>query len=233
MTEIRILVAGFGRFPGSPINPSGLLVTRLMRRRRPALGDIHRIIHVFPTEYETVARDLPDLIAREMPDAVVRFGVAPRAKRLRVETVARNRMSLLFPDAARFKPETAAIERGAASRRSGRFPTARLLAAARGVHPVKSVNAGTYLCNYAFWHALGAAAQPGGPRLAAFVHIPPPRFKPRPRSGRNAATLPELTYAAEAIVLAVAALARGTAVLQRRRGCDNPVGPSRASTLTG
>ncbi len=210
MSAIRILVAGFGRFPGAPVNPSGALVASLARRRRPAFDGIDRLTHVFPTAYAAVARDLPALIARERPDAIVLFGVAPRSKRLRVETVAKNRVSLVFPDAARFKPQAAAIERGAPSRRSGRPGTEQFLAAARsaGVHPVLSVNAGTYLCNYAFWQALGAVARPGGPRFAAFVHIPPPRFKQRRKSDRRPHTLLELTRAGEAIMLAVAALVR-------------------------
>jgi hypothetical protein len=53
--------------------------------------------HVFQTSYEAVDRDLPKLIARHKPDALLMFGLAPRAKTLRIETRARNALAFL-PD---------------------------------------------------------------------------------------------------------------------------------------
>ena len=65
-------------------------------------------------------------------------------------------------------------------------PTAPLLAAARAarVPAMRSHDAGRYLCNYLCWRAAEAAAIPGGPRLAAFVHVPMIRRKARPRRGK-------------------------------------------------
>ncbi len=211
---ITLLLLGFGQFAGTPVNPSALMVARLARRRRPALADIRRIAHVLPTRYAAVDRELPALIEREKPDAVVMFGVATKAKRLRIETLARNRMTVLFPDAGGFTPRTAAIEPGAPTRLAGRVHCPRLVAAARaaGARAAISRNAGRYLCNYAYWHALKAAAQPGGPRFVAFVHVPPVQFKPLPRRrGKRPLTLTDLTRAGEAIVLAVLAMARAAA----------------------
>ena len=37
---LTILVTGFGPFPGAPFNPTGPLVERLARLRRPALADV-------------------------------------------------------------------------------------------------------------------------------------------------------------------------------------------------
>jgi pyroglutamyl-peptidase len=214
----RILVAGFGGFPGAPINPTVALIAALKRRRRPALAAASIATHVFPTRYAAVDEELPALLAREKPGAVVLFGVAGKAKRLRIERLARNRASVLFPDAGGAKPSRAMIAAGAPPFRSGRLPLARLLAACRsaGVPATVSRNAGTYLCNYAYWRALEAAQQPDGPRLVVFVHIPPPRkFRPRSRGrgGKVAArlrstkftTLADLTRAAEAILVAVKA----------------------------
>ena len=70
---------------------------RLARLRRPALADVTLIAHVFATSYAAVERELPALIARHKPDALLMFGLAPRAKLLRVETRARNALALL-PD---------------------------------------------------------------------------------------------------------------------------------------
>ncbi len=38
--KLRILITGFGPFPGAPFNPTEPLVARLLRLRRPALGDV-------------------------------------------------------------------------------------------------------------------------------------------------------------------------------------------------
>ena len=56
----RILVTGFGPFPGAPYNPTETLVERLLRLRRPAFENITRIGHVFPVTYAAVDRELPN-----------------------------------------------------------------------------------------------------------------------------------------------------------------------------
>ena len=229
-----ILVTGFGSFPGAPVNPTVALLDRIDRVRRPALADVRIATHVFATRYAIVDPGLPALIAREAPDAIVLFGVATRAKRLRLELIARNRASVLFPDAGGAKPVTAAIAHGGRSWLTGRFSPHRLLAAARstGIHPALSRNAGAYLCNYAYWRALEAAARPNGPRIVAFVHIPPLRTKARPRRAKpqrpqraerpgsrraeRVLTLVRLAHASEAMLIALRAMLRDTAALAYR-----------------
>ena len=78
-----ILITGFGPFPGAPFNPTGPLVRRLARLRRPGPGGMKFIGHVFETSYAAVDRELPALIAEHRPDALLMFGVATRRKRLR------------------------------------------------------------------------------------------------------------------------------------------------------
>jgi len=200
-----ILLTGFGDFPGAPINPTTALVARLARSfRRRGVGCI---AHVFATRYAAVDRELPALIATHRPDAIVMFGLAGRRRRVSIETCARNRMSTSFPDAGGAVPPRAAIAPGAPAMARGRAPFARLLAAARQsrVATALSRDAGTYLCNYVYWRALEAAAEPGGPRLAVFVHIPrvAQKFRPRARGRRRQFTFDELIRAGGAIVAAV------------------------------
>ncbi|MES1149796.1 MAG: pyroglutamyl-peptidase I, partial [Bradyrhizobium guangdongense] len=38
--KLRILLTGFGPFPGAPYNPTQPLVARLSRLRRPAFDDV-------------------------------------------------------------------------------------------------------------------------------------------------------------------------------------------------
>ena len=51
-----ILITGFGPFPGVPFNPTGPLVKRLARLRRPALAAVKIVPHIFPTRYAAVDR---------------------------------------------------------------------------------------------------------------------------------------------------------------------------------
>jgi pyroglutamyl-peptidase len=211
VSDLKVLIGGFGRFPGAPFNPSGVIALALARRRRPALADTRRLAHVFAVRYADVDRELPALIARERPDVVLLFGLATRARHLRIEEIARNRMSVLFPDAGGFRPTQRVIVPGLAALRNPR-PLARLVEAARevGVRAAPSRNAGSYLCNYIYWRALESARAPGGPRLIAFVHVPPVRHKARPTSAkrRRVYGMSDLVRASEAILIAMAALAR-------------------------
>lgn len=227
-----ILITGFGRFPGSPVNPSGAVATRLARRRRPGLAGTRRITHVFATRYDAVDAELAALIAREQPDIVMMFGVHGRAREVRIEGRARNRIALL-PDAGRRRPPALTIARGTAAVRNA-LPLSGLVTAARatGVATVASRNAGSYLCNYSYWHGLQAAAQPGGPQLVIFVHIPPVATAARP-AGRSAKAgarrrrpdIAALVRAGEAILCTLMAQARGGARSARPLAPEARPGP--------
>lgn len=206
---MRVLITGFGPFPRAPFNPSGLIAQALARRRRPALAGLKRNAHVFATEYACIDRELPRLLAQR-PDVVLMFGLAGRARELRIETRARNAMAPLLPDAGKYRPQHNTIEFGAPAARRGLAPFAGLAAAirSRGVRVRVSRDAGTYLCNYTYWRALGAA--PGGRPLVLFVHVPlvPMAARPRRGLGRNVLSLRQIISAGENLLIALAAAAR-------------------------
>ena len=206
-----ILVTGFGPFPGAPFNPTGPLVKRLARLRRPALANVTIVAHIFPTSYASVDRDLPALIAQHKPDALLMFGLATRTPHLRIETRAHNMLSLI-PDADGAAPRTATIANGGPGALALSMPARRLLAAARDARlpATLSRDAGRYLCNYLCWRAAEAARRPGGPWLTAFVHVPKlrPAGVPRARAKKGLLSLPDLVRAGRAILRATAAAAR-------------------------
>ena len=164
-----LLITGFGPFPGAPYNPTIRLVERLTKLQRPALADVRIVGHVFETSYAAVDRDVPALLASHKPDALLMFGLAARTKYIRIETRARNALALL-PDASGAVLRRGTIAPGDALDRMMPAPHRRLLAAARSAGmPVRlSRDAGRYLCNYICWRA----SESGGPKLAAFVHVP-------------------------------------------------------------
>jgi pyroglutamyl-peptidase len=206
---MRVLLTGFGPFPGAPFNPTAALVKALARRRRPALARIERSTHVFATTYAAVDDDLPKLFA-QYPDIVLMFGLAGRRRQLCIETRARNAISVLFPDASGHRPRHGVIAPGKPTALKGGAPFARLLGAVRAsALPARlSRDAGRYLCNYAYWRALERVR--GSRPVVQFVHIPPIAYKTklRQRSRRRLPTLPQLVAAAEALLIALIAASR-------------------------
>jgi len=197
-----ILITGFGRFPGAPFNPSGRLARAVAKRRRPAFADVRRVVHVFETSYAAVDRDLPKLLAKHKPDIVLMFGLANRTPSVRVEMLARNVRSILFPDVTGYRPDQRVIDRNKQHQR-GPVPFARLLAASNAsrVRTRLSRDAGRYLCNYIYWRALEASRS--GTPLAQFIHIPRVPIVPRPPGRKRRMTHAALARAGEAILLAL------------------------------
>ena len=210
--KLRILVTGFGPFPGAPYNPTQALVARLTRLRRPAFANVELSSHIFPATYKAVDRELPLALQQHKPHAILMFGLAGRTKFVRIETRARNAVTMLWPDAAQTRARKGSIADGADARRFGPH-TAKLLRAAKGsgIDARASRDAGSYLCNYLSWRAIEAVNTDSGPRLAAFIHIPPlARGGAVRRKGFAQITLEELVDAGEAMLLEMVRLARKT-----------------------
>jgi pyroglutamyl-peptidase len=206
---VRVLITGFGPFPGAPFNPSAALAKALARRRRPAFAALDRTVHIFATAYGSVDRELPKLLAQK-PDIVLMFGVAGRRRQLCVETRAQNALSVLFPDASGHRPQQGIIKLKAPPAVRGNAPFARLLGAARTRTRLSraSRDAGRYLCNYLYWRALEQLQQ-NGP-LTQFIHIPPVSSKARRRNHKKRAglSLAQLVNGAEAILVALVTASR-------------------------
>jgi pyroglutamyl-peptidase len=205
MTDV--LITGFGPFPGMPRNPSGTIAAQLAKLRRPALQSLSRAAHLFPTSYAAVDRDLPKLMAKHRPRILLMFGVAGRTTFMRVETIARNRQSVLHPDAVGDTPPALMTTKKAPSYCRGRAPFVRLQHAARtaGVDARLSRDAGTYICNYVYWRALEAAGKGHAPELVVFVHVPNLRSRKRRKSPLRLPPLNRLVHAAATMLIAARA----------------------------
>jgi pyroglutamyl-peptidase len=172
MARPRVLVTGFGPFPGVPENPSAWLAATLAERGLPNLGgELH--LRVLPTEWRIVDL-LPQLYETLQPHVMIHFGVDQRAKTLRIERCAQNCTSRR-EDAAGALPGCSAIAPEGVERHVTKVPAAKLAAhlRSRGFQAVASRSAGNYLCNFLYYHSLDWAR--GRDCLALFVHIPPLR----------------------------------------------------------
>ena len=208
--KLRILITGFGPFPGAPYNPTQPLVARLTKLRRPAFGDVELASHIFPVTYGAVDRELPEVLQKYRPQAMLMFGLANRTAHVRIETRARNAVTLLWPDAAQTRVRKGSIGLGPDAMRFGPH-TSRLLRAAlgSGIDVRPSRDAGAYLCNYLSWRAIAAVGADDDLRLAAFVHVPLlARDGTQRRKGAPCITLDELVDAGEAMLLEMVKLAR-------------------------
>jgi pyroglutamyl-peptidase len=209
--KIRILISGFGVFPGAPFNPTQPLVARLLRLRRPAFSNVELSGHIFPVTYKAVDRELKELLTKHRPHALLMFGLASRTSYLRIETRARNAVTTLWPDADHARVRKGSISGGADAMMFGPH-TGKLLRAAdgAGVDARASRDAGSYLCNYLSWRAIETTCSDNGPRLAAFVHVPLlARGRVSQRKGAaHRVTLEELVDAGEAMLLEMVRLTR-------------------------
>jgi pyroglutamyl-peptidase len=208
--KLRVLITGFGPFPGAAYNPTQPLVSRLLRLRRPAFADLELSGHIFPVSYDAVDRQLPQLLAKHRPNALLMFGLANRTSYVRIETRARNAVTTLWPDADHARVRKRSIHDGAGAMMFGPH-TAKVLRAAvdSGVDARSSRDAGSYLCNYLSWRAI-ESSRDKGPALTAFVHIPLlARGVERQRRGTpNRVTLEELVDTGEAMLLELIKLTR-------------------------
>jgi pyroglutamyl-peptidase len=206
--KLRILVTGFGPFPGAPFNPTMPLVERLTRLRRPALDDVELSSHIFHVTYATVDRELPQLVAKRRPHGLLMFGLADGTSHLRIETRARNAVTTIRPDAGGTHGRKGSIAANADAMMFGPH-TAKLLRAAlaTGIDARASRDAGAYLCNYLSWRAIEATQRDDGPRLAAFIHIPLLARDGVTKPGRI--SLEDLVDAGEAMLSELVKLTRG------------------------
>ncbi len=206
---VRLLVTGFGPFPGFPVNPSERLARAVAASRRFGRLGITVEGRVLETSYDTLAWELPAMLAEARPDVVLMLGVVGRARLPRVEERAVNRASRLSPDASGKAAAWLTLrEDQPFALRTGASVVPCVAALRRaGVAARRSIDAGRYLCNAGYFEAL-ARAGPGGP-VVLFVHVPRPAgTMPRGRLKHRMASFQAMRFALEALAVVLATAAR-------------------------
>ncbi len=147
---MTLLVTGFGPFPGVPDNPTAELA-----RRADALPGV--VGRVLDTQWKLAWPQLRAALEEIRPDALLMFGVAVQRDEIQYERRARNWCGGRPDEAGACLPAGPLIE-GAPDALATRLP----------LDCAASDDAGDYLCNALFFHALHLTDLPCG-----FVHIPP------------------------------------------------------------
>lgn len=173
MARPRVLLTGFGPFPGVAENPSAWLAETLAERRLSPEFDGELHARILPTEWGAAAL-MPRLYEALQPHVMIHFGLSERANAFRIERSAHNRAAPRA-DAKGALPASAAIRPEGPDRFDTPLPAAALTAHLKtfGLPVVTSRSAGRYLCNFLYYHSLEWARRQESARLALFVHIPP------------------------------------------------------------
>ncbi len=168
----RLLVTGFGPFPGAPENPTAGLVKALADVSAAAFGAGAFHAAVLRTEYRWSWAELERLAADFAPDIVVHFGLSDGIEAIHLECVGRNVVDTAKPDACGHAPSSALLVDDGPEMLASTFPADAILAALReaGIAAALSDDAGDYVCNATLYRSLHAAPST---RRVGFVHVPP------------------------------------------------------------
>lgn len=170
MARPRVLLTGFGPYPGVAENPSGWLAETLAARKSHHCNLYARVL---PTEWQAIAELTPRLHETLQPDVMIHFGVSPRAKTLRIERSAHNRTASRA-DASGTISDTRVISPEGAMRLHTCLPVTQIATHLRtqGMAAHSSRSCGRYLCNFLYYRSLQWAHAHGSDAL--FVHVPHP-----------------------------------------------------------
>ena len=206
MAPPRLLLTGFGPFPGAPLNPTAEVVARIAAERRGAPIGVTIVPHVFATTWAGLD-GLGGLLAAARPDAVLHLGLKRRARAITVERCARNRVLVAAVDADGRAPPGPMLDPEGPPRRPATLPVGRVAAqiAGLGLPVTVSEDAGRYLCNALLWRSLGL----GGGRPCGFLHLPPTRGGGGAGVAPSWFTLDDLVRASLAAIAVVATRLRG------------------------
>jgi pyroglutamyl-peptidase len=205
-SSLRILVTGFGGFPGVRANPTAMLIHPLGKHqaRLTRLGiELERA--VLPVNYAEVARKLEELDETFKPDAILHFGLAAPRKFFSIETRALNRLSLVHCDASGARGGRLAIIPSAPHAARSTFPYRQIEAAFRraDLRGRLSANAGDYVCNETLYLSLARSHA----RAIGFIHVPRLARANRPKKASRGRR-PRLGDVIRAALLAILAVAR-------------------------
>lgn len=170
---MKILVTGFGPFPGVHENPSEDLVRQLGLGRPTLPPEITLQTAVIPTSWAEVERFVAEDLAAFDPDIALHLGVASRARGFRIEHLAHNTANTAADcEGKRFTRSRLANETPSKLRATIDAKKVVQQLRQRGLVACISRDAGRYMCNMLLFLSLAQSEGRKPPRETGFVHIP-------------------------------------------------------------
>ncbi len=169
----KLLITGFGPFPGFAENPSGIVVQRIADEGWAPDGATLET-DIIPVRWAGAPEAMAERVKASGCDGVLMIGVAGKAKTFRVEMRAQNRVGRSRKDAEgkawsgeKILPVGPAVARATA-------PVADMVRAIqRAGYPAEaSSDAGDYLCNFTLYRLLVETAAWAWTPAAGFLHVP-------------------------------------------------------------
>ncbi|MGO8954512.1 MAG: pyroglutamyl-peptidase I [Rhodomicrobium sp.] len=205
--SVRVLVTGFGPFPGTPENASAAMMKALARS--PAAPGIELFTGIVPVVWADARSVAREAAAEVRPHAILHFGVSKRASGFEIETRAVNMSGPRQDHAGYVRPGKPLDLSGQRILHATMPPYALLMALRQSGFPAQlSRNAGRYLCNALFYWSLADARADGA--LVSFIHMP--------ALGMDAGVRPLMTLEGAAAGALVLIRASAQAVLLAKRG---------------
>ena len=167
-TMKRLLLTGFGPFPGAPKNPTAEIVQNLATL---SLGETQLFTYILPVIWRDAQARMAALISETKPDVILHLGLATQRRIIGVETRARNESSRLHPDAENICRPSGTIDPQGPGLRLARLDCARVVETLRasGLEAELSDDAGDYICNHTLYLSLSSSVPHVG-----FIHLPAP-----------------------------------------------------------
>lgn len=164
----RLLLTGFGPFPGAPENPTAQIVQNLAAH---PLAGVVLVTRILPVIWQAADARMTALIDEVKPDAILHLGLATKRRTIGVETRARNETTRLQPDADNLCCASGTIDPLGPGLRHARVDTVHVVEVLRsaGLDAELSDDAGDYICNHTLYLSLGSKVPQVG-----FLHLPYP-----------------------------------------------------------
>ena len=184
--SMKILITGFGPFPGVEENPTETLMAEVLLKL-DALADHEVDTTILRTAWDHVRSWVKNNLEDSSYDLVIHLGLAVESKRFRLESTGRNQVApgTADQDGQIFHSEFI-LPQGPPT-----FPCPLPLSAfkeafhAEDLPVVISDDAGGYLCNFLYVLSLDALQRTGRRVGVVFLHVPwiSDRFLPPDRKG--------------------------------------------------
>ncbi|MEL7542669.1 MAG: hypothetical protein AAGJ70_02725 [Pseudomonadota bacterium] len=171
---VRVLITGFGPFPGVPRNISGEIAEAWAAAQAGAAPDRMDVLpFVLPTEWQRAPRAIADCIRSMQPHIALHLGVSARAEGIVLERTAYNACDGRVDEAGHAQ-RAGCLDVDAPERIETRAPVSELRAAlvTDGLRATVSDDPGRYLCNAVYHASLTCSQRTGVPHHALFIHLP-------------------------------------------------------------